>query len=271
MVFHHARGRCATVALVLISCVLIAACDSDGKPVRTAHEAVRLIDSKRLLTCTHLSYRPFEFRQGSRVVGFDVDMIDLIAEELGVRREVVDTPFEGIQSGEALNSRTCDIAAAAMTITPARRQSIAFSTAYFDADQALLVRKRSHVDEFADLEGLKLGVLSGTTGQAYADKHARPAGARLKNYESLTRELRSVGSGQVAAAINDLPVLLDYAKHHADVRVSARFKTAEQYGFGMRKTTSERLRKVVNHVIARARADGTYDRFYRKWFGAKPE
>lgn len=157
MVFHHASGRCATVALVLISCVLIAACDSNGKPVRTAHEAVGLIDSKRLLTCTHLSYRPFEFRQGSRVVGFDVDMIDLIAEELGVRREIVDTPFEGIQSGEALNWRTCDIAAAAMTITPARRQSIAFSTAYFDADQALLVRKRSHVDEFADLEGMKLG------------------------------------------------------------------------------------------------------------------
>ena len=99
-------------------------------------------------------------------------MVDLVAKKLGVEQEIVDTPFEGIQSGEDLNARKCDIAAAAMTITPEREEKIAFSAPYFDADQALLVKKDSGIKSLEDLQGKTLGVQSGTTGKMYAEENA---------------------------------------------------------------------------------------------------
>jgi polar amino acid transport system substrate-binding protein len=269
-VFESHDRRVGAFALALLSCLLICACGGGEESAGTSESGVELVDSGRLTTCTHLPYRPFQFQQRGRIVGFDVDMIDLVAKEIGVRQEIIDTPFEGIQSGEDLNARKCDLAAAAMTITPARQKKIAFSAPYFNADQALLVRKGSGIGSLDDLRGKTLGVQSGTTGKMYAEKRTASAGLQLKDYEDLALQLSSVKSGQIPAAINDIPVLLDYARQNDDVEVAAQFETTEQYGFGMRKQTSQALEKVVNRVIERAKSDGTYDRLYEKWFGVKP-
>ena len=269
---HINRTRPLAAGLAIVAAMLVfGACgeDDDGGG-GGGDSGPDLVNSGQLTTCTHLPYRPFQFEQGGKIVGFDVDMIDLVAKRLGVEQEIVDTPFEGIQSGEDLNARKCDIAAAAMTITPEREEKIAFSDPYFDANQALLVKKGSGIKTFDDLEGKTLGVQSGTTGKMYAEENAAPAGAELKDYEDLALLVSSVKSGQIPAAINDIPVLLDYAKENPDTEVTATFETGEQYGFATKKGTSQELLKVVNDVIAKAQADGTYDRLYEKWFGTKP-
>jgi len=266
---HRARLAGAAIFAVLV----LASCGGDDEtpagPEGAASD-VDLVSEGALTTCTHLPYRPFQFEQGGKIVGFDVDLVDLVAKELGVKQEIVDTPFEGIQSGEDLNSRKCDIAAAAMTITPEREEKIAFSDPYFDANQALLVNKESGVKSLDDLSGKTLGVQSGTTGKMYAEENVKSKGVELKDYEDLALELSSVKSGQIPAAINDIPVLLDYAKSNPEVEVVEQFETGEQYGFGMKKGTSEALQRVVNDVLRKARQDGTYDRIYEKWFGTKP-
>jgi polar amino acid transport system substrate-binding protein len=261
-VFHRAVVALATLTLLLAGC-------GEDDEAGTASGGPDLVNDGELTTCTHLPYRPFQFEQGGKIVGFDVDMIDLVAKEIGVKQAIIDTPFEGIQSGEDLNARKCDIAAAAMTITPERAEKIAFSDPYFDANQALLVKKGSGIKSLEDLEGQTLGVQSGTTGKMYAEENA-PEGVELKDYEDVALELTSVKSGQVPAAINDIPVLLDFAKENPDVEVAAQFETGEQYGFGMKKGTSQELQAVVNRVIQRAKDDGTYERLYEKWFGTKP-
>lgn len=254
-----------TVAALVAATLVLGACGEDDEG---GGSSVDLVDDGKLTTCTHLPYRPFQFEQDGKIVGFDVEMIDLVAKQLGVTQAIVDTPFEGIQTGEDLNARKCDIAAAAMTITPERQEKIDFSAPYFDADQALLVKKGSGIESLEDLQGETLGVQSGTTGKTYAEENAQ--GVELKDYEDVALELTSVKSGQVPAAINDIPVLLDYAKENPDVEVTATFETGEQYGFATKKGTSQELRLVVDDVIAKARADGTYDRLYEKWFGTKP-
>ena len=98
--------------------------------------------------------------------------------------------------------------------------------------------------------GKTLGVQSGTTGKDYATENAK--GAELKDYEDLALELAAVKNGQVDAAVNDIPVLLDFAKQNPDVEVTATFKTGEQYGFGMKKGTSDELKGIVDDVIAKA-------------------
>jgi polar amino acid transport system substrate-binding protein len=268
---HFFRARFLTGCVAVTAAMVLGGCgeDDEGQPAAGGATDVDVVNEGALTTCTHLPYEPFQFERGGKIVGFDVDLVDLVAKELGVKQEIVDTPFEGIQSGEDLNARKCDIAAAAMTITDERAEKIAFSDPYFDANQALLVKKGSGIKSLADLKGKTLGVQSGTTGKMYAEENA--TGAELKDYEDLALELSSVKSGQIPAAINDIPVLLDYVKKNPELEVAAQFETGEQYGFGMKKGTSDELRKVVNDVLAKAKSDGTYDRLYEKWFGTKPE
>ncbi len=104
----------------------------------------------------------------------------------------------------------------------------------------------------------------------YAEENAVPKGVKLKDYEDLALELKAVQTGAVAGAINDIPVLLDFAKKNADVEVATTFETGEKYGFGM-KLGNQALATVVNEVIAQAKQDGTYNRIYRKWFGVEPQ
>ncbi|GAA2644795.1 transporter substrate-binding domain-containing protein [Streptomyces lunalinharesii] len=223
-----------------------------------------LVRPGTLLTCTHLPYAPFQVTRDGKVVGFDVDLVDLVAKDLGATQQIINTPFEGIETGQDFAIRKCDLAAAGMTITPARKKVMDFSAPYFDATQALLVKRGSPLKKLTDLRGKKLGYQKATTGAVYAKAHAQ--GVELVEFEDVGLLLTAVKSGQVAAGINDNGVLLDYVKHNQDTRVAAEFDTGEHYGFGVRKG-NDALRQRIDAVLARAKKDGSYDRIHRKWFG----
>ncbi|MCT2591476.1 transporter substrate-binding domain-containing protein [Streptomyces sp. N2-109] len=229
---------------------------------------ISLVEEGKLTTCTHLPYAPFQMKKGDKVVGFDVDVVDLVAKELDVEQKVVDTPFEGIQTGEDLNASKCDIAAAGMTITDVRKKNLDFSSPYFEATQALIVKKDEDYKSLGDLKGKKLGVQQSTTGAEYAKKEGD--GVETVQFEDLALLLTAVKTGQVDAGINDNGVLYDYVKENKDTKVTAEFDTGEQYGLGVR-TGNDALRKKVNSVLKKAKSDGSYDEIYKKWFGKAPE
>lgn len=230
-----------------------------------------LITPGTLTTCTHLPYAPFQSNDDDgNTVGFDVDMIDLVAEELGVKQAIVDTPFEGIKSGQDLSSGKCDIAAAGMTITPDREKVILFSEPYFDATQALLVRSDESVTSLADLKGKKLGAQSSTTGLDYANAQAAANGYEIVEYQDLASEQQALVTNQIDGAINDLPVWSEFVKEQPDkTKIVAQFDTGEQYGFGM-KLGNTALKSVTDAAINKAKADGTYEQLYTKWIGQAP-
>ncbi|WP_024877094.1 transporter substrate-binding domain-containing protein [Saccharomonospora piscinae] len=235
-----------------------------------AGDEVSLVNDGSLTTCTHLPYKPFQFTEGGETVGFDVELVDLVAEELGVEQEVFDTSFESIESGAALDTGQCDVAAAAMTITDVRSKVMDFSDGYYDANQALLVKQNSDIAELGDLEGKVLGVQLGTTGEEYAEQNQEEFGYEMRQFEDLALLQTAVKTDQVAAGINDNSVLYDFAKSNDDVEVTTEFETGEEYGIAVRKGNGALLSK-VNEVLAAAKEDGRYDEIYEKWFGQKPE
>jgi polar amino acid transport system substrate-binding protein len=248
--------------------VVLAGCGGSSEPAAQGGDGeVQLVNDGQLTTCTHLPYEPFQFQLGDEIVGFDVDMVDLVAQKLGVEQTIIDTPFDTIQSGADLDTGKCDIAAAAMTITETREQNLDFSDPYFEATQALLVPADSGITDASGLAGKKLGVQNGTTGQTYAQENVQ--GAELVVFEDLGLLLTAVQTGTVDAAINDNGPLLDFAKKNPGLEVTTEFDTGEQYGFGVR-TGNTALLEVVNETIAQAKSDGTYDRIYEKWFGQGP-
>ncbi|SFP82289.1 polar amino acid transport system substrate-binding protein [Amycolatopsis arida] len=231
---------------------------------------INLMKPGKLVTCTHLPYPPFQFKQDGKTVGFDVDIVDLVAEDLGVEQEIFDTSFEGIESGASFETGQCDLAAAAITINEERKKVMDFSNGYFDANQALLVRTGSGITGLHDLGGKTLGVQLGTTGEDYATEHKDEHGYEIRQFEDLALMQTAVKTGQVDAAINDNSVLYDFVKQNPDTEVTEEFETGEEYGIAVRKGNGALLAK-INEVLAKAKSDGTYDQIYEKWFGKKPE
>jgi polar amino acid transport system substrate-binding protein len=254
-----------TLAVSAVAALTLSACATGGDRTETESGA-RLVEAGALTVCTHLPYKPFQFTQGGEIVGFDVDMMDLVAEELGVQQKIVNAPFEGIQSGQSLNTGQCDVAAAGMTITEERARVLDFSDPYFNATQALLTRKGSGISGLEDLEGKSLAVQQGTTGEIYAEDNA-PEGVEIRTFEDLALLTTAVKTGQVDAGINDNGVLYDYVQTNPDTEVVTEFDTGEQYGFAVQKDQNDQLLQTINQVLQRAKQGGTYDRIYRKWFG----
>jgi polar amino acid transport system substrate-binding protein len=272
-----ARGRtkasigCMAVALVAASaaCGGSSTSGTSGDAGSGAAAGVELIKPGKLVTCTHLDYPPFQARRGDKIEGFDVDVVDAVAKDLGVTQEILDTSFEGIESGESLSTKQCDVAAAAMSITDVRKTKLDFSESYFEARQALLVKKGASVKDLAALKGKKLGAQLATTGEEYANKNKDANGYDVVQFEDLPLEVTAVQTGQIDAAINDNSVLFDFIKNNADVEVSAEFDTGDNYGIGVAKGNTKLLEK-VNATLARLKKDGEYDKIYEKWIGKKP-
>ncbi|WP_243723050.1 transporter substrate-binding domain-containing protein [Actinomadura sp. 7K507] len=235
-------------------------------------QGVKLIEKGALTSCTHLPYPPFqsEDQKTGKVVGFDVDIIDLVAKKLGVTQKVVDTPFETMKTGSALNAGKCDIQMGGMTITPERRRFMDVSDPYFDATQALLAKKGSGVTSLDDVKSkkLKLGSQAGTTGE----DHVKGKGFDPRSFDNSNAELNGLRTGQVDVIVQDDPVVKGWLKDPANsgLEIVASLDTGEQYGMWMRKDHNPELVEITNRAIAEARADGTYKKIHEKWIGPMP-
>jgi polar amino acid transport system substrate-binding protein len=227
-----------------------------------------LANSSALTVCTSLPYPPFEVDDGSgKIVGFDIDFMDAISKDLGVTTKIVVADFTAIKSGQAMKSKKCDIAAAAMTINAERVQAIEFSNAYYDASQALMVLSSSAVKSADDLKGKALGAQTGTTGLSFAQANAAKYGYTVQEFKQISDEEQALQSGKIDAAIHDQPALNDYFKaQKGKVKIIQNFQTGEQYGFGAAKGNTA-LAAVANYVIAQSFKDGTYKTSYEKWIG----
>ncbi len=262
------RTRVLATTTATAGLLLVAGCSSDdGGGKTTASGGVPLVKSGQLTTCTHLPYPPFQSEIDGKVQGFDVSLIDLVAENLGVKQVIVDTPFENFKTGAFLNSEQCDLAAAGMTITEERKKNVDFSDPYFDATQGVLVDKKSGITSLADVKakGKKLGAQAQTTGEDYV----KAQGFDPVSFESSDAVLNGLRSGQVKAVVIDYPVVQGWLKNKANAdafQVADNINTGEQYGFTVKKGNAK-LVAAINKALADAKADGTYKKLYEKWIG----
>jgi len=165
----------------------------------------------------------------------------------------------------------CDLSAAGMTINEARSKVILFSVPYFDATQAMVVLDASTATTLADLRDKRVAGQTGTTGLAYLKENQAANGYEIVEYADFPSESDSLLTGQVDAAVQDLPVWNQFVSDNAGaVKVAAQFDTGEQYGIGM-KLGNTALKTIVDDAITEAKADGTYNELLTKWGFPVPE
>ena len=223
-----------------------------------------LVSEGTLTVCTDSPYEPFEFEDAdapSGFSGFDIDLVQAVADAEGLGLTVLVTGFDAIQSGTALAAGTCDLAASAMTITEEREGNLDLLEPYFDADQSLL-SSEDGPQALADVTSL--GVQADTTGAAYAAENFDGEITEFPDAAALSTALQA---GNIEAILQDLPVNAEIAKNQEGVTIVETFPTGEQYGFAVAEGNTD-LRDALNDVLADLRDDGTYDSIYAEYFEA---
>jgi polar amino acid transport system substrate-binding protein len=290
MMLFRRLSRTGLLALTILFTVVLAACggaeeeppEAAASPggdspapadpeTAAASSDLGLISEGTLAVCTDSPYQPVEFEEDGEFTGFDVDLMNAVAEGLGVEAEYQVTPFDAIQSGAALNARQCDVAASAMTITEERAENLGFTDPYFDAEQSLLVTE-ANAGTYASLDALggqRIGVQAATTGQRYAEENA-PEGAEIVEYPDSSALFQALQGGEIAAILQDFPVNAFFATQNDTVTVVEQYPTGEQYGFAA-QVDNTGLVEAINEQLASLREDGTYDAIYMEWFGTAPD
>jgi polar amino acid transport system substrate-binding protein len=228
-----------------------------------------VVEAGFLTVCSDVPYPPFEVEDAtaaSGYSGFDIDVMDAIATEIGLQLKVIDSDFDALQSGTVLVANQCDVAASAMTITEERKKNLDFSDPYYDSLQSLLVRADSGITSLADMAGKKLGVQKGTTGKNYATENA-PQGTEIIDLPSDGELWPAIQADQIQGILQDQPVNHEHEVADATYKIVETYNTDEQYGYAFAKGQKLELQAAVNAALQAMRADGRYDTIYAKYFG----
>jgi polar amino acid transport system substrate-binding protein len=256
-----------TAVVIGLSALVLAGCGGGGgKP--SANSDLGLLKAGTLTVCSDVPYPPFEDfdkTSASGFKGFDIDIDQAIADGLKLKLAVEDASFDGIQSGQSLNSGQCDLASSALTITPERKKNLAFSDSYYDSKQSLLVPTGSAIKTIKDLAGKKVGVQQATTGKTYTEKNA-PKTADIVSFPSDAEMYQAIQAGQVDALLQDLPVNLEHTKK-GKFAIAQQYNTDESYGLAMKKGNVG-LVKDVNAQLAKLKSSGEYQKIYDTYFKA---
>ncbi|MCT8327947.1 glutamine ABC transporter substrate-binding protein GlnH [Albidovulum sediminis] len=225
-----------------------------------------IAQAEDLIVATDTAFVPFEFKEGDTYVGFDIDMWDAIATELGVTYELRPMDFAGIIP--ALQTGQVDVALAGITIKPERQEVIDFSDGYYDSGFLLMVPADSTITGGSDLAGKSLAVKTGTSASDYAEANFKDT--ELRKFPNIDNAYLELRAGGVDAAMHDTPNVLYYIATAGDGQVKAvgAQMMAHEYGIGFPKGSE--LTSRVNEALANMKADGRYDAIYEKWFGTKP-
>jgi ABC-type amino acid transport substrate-binding protein len=251
-----------TVALLAIGC-------GDDEDDGAQEQGLSTVESGVLTVGSDIPFPPFEFREGGDLTGFDVELVEEMADRVGLRVKWVDTAFDTIFT--QLAAGRYDMVASATTITEDRKRQVDFTEPYYAAKQAVTVNTEQTPDVQA-LEDLSAGdtvaVQKGTTGEIWARENL-PDGVRLRSFPEAPDTYTTLEAGNVTAVIFDEPSALTEAEKRPALEVVQRLDTGERYGFAVDPRNDELLR-ALNDALAEIKQDGTYQRVYDRFEDLPP-
>ena len=230
-------------------------------------------------------YPPFSMEKEGRIFGLDVDLAHLLGDYLNVKVKFI-RPQRYDQQIPKLLAGESDIIIAAMTRTVERGLLVNFSNAYFEVSQAALVRRNllptgagSYFD-LLEVQGLRLGVKSGTTHEKFA-RQLFPAKA-IKRYPTAAAAAEALIKDEVDAMVADSPFIRVWRNTHVEhyLKITALLEpvTREFYAFAIRPGDQDFL-NWLNLFVDQIRTDGTLELLKYEYFeqitwtakGTKPE
>ena len=167
--------KLTALLLAMLLCMSMVACG--GKK-----DVADNTGKEQLVVATNAAFEPFEYTEGDKYFGIDMEIAALLAEELGMELVINNMDFDAVCL--SVGQHKCDIAMAGLTINEERKEYVNFTDSYYSASQKLIVLSdntefdactdAASVEEILNTLGkdVKIGVQNGTTGQFYVEGDA---------------------------------------------------------------------------------------------------
>lgn len=266
-------GRAAVAGIAVLLTFSLAAC---GEP--TSRDAANKGESKDAVTLkevqdagelkigTEGTYKPFTFHDEDGtgdLTGFDVEVAEAVAKELGVEAKFYETQWDAIFAG--LDSGRFDMIANQVTVNDERKAKYAFSTPYTVSPGVIVVKSDDDsIKSFADLKGKRTA--QSLTSNWY--EMAKAEGAKVEAVEGWAQAITLLKQGRIDATVNDVLTFLDWQKTEADdsIKIAVESDEVAENAFTFRKGGDD-LVAAIDKALADLAADGTLAKISEKYFG----
>ncbi len=249
------------LALILAMTLLViglTGCDPTGKTLDDIKSAGELV------IATSPDFAPFESLDGEKVVGIEIDIMNLVCEELGVKLKIEQVDFDSVLPG--VQAGKYDVGVSGISVTPDREKNTLFTDPYCLAAQAIVVEEGSAIKSKADLTGKKISVQTGTT----AAEFCAGEGYAVSEFTANNDAQMALTTGKVDAwVIDDLTAKAMVDTYNAEnpakkLVILDEAMTTEPYAFAFAKGSDELVAE-INKILNKLVADGTVEEIFEKW------
>ncbi len=244
--------------LLLALAALIAPVLAQAAPVNTLQKGTLAIGMEG-------TYPPFTFKDtAGNLTGFDVDIAKAVAAKMHLKPRFVLTEWSGILAG--LQANKYDVIVNQVGVTPERQKSIAFSAPYAYSRAQIIVKKGSPLKTatLADLKGKRVGV---GLGSNYEQQLRAVGGINVVTYPGAPEYLADLAAGRLDAAYND-QLLVSYLIRKQNLPIVGAGVGSKPAAVAVAlKKDNTALKTAVDKALLQIKADGTYSKISRQWFG----
>jgi len=245
------QNRRTFLARALLACSLTLA---GAAPALAADNVIRI--------ATDATFPPMEFVENGKMTGFDVDLANALAKQMGKTVQWTQIDFKGLIPG-VLSGRF-DMAVSAIYITPERAKVVDFGDSYYAGGLVAMVKKDNNaIKSIDDLAGKNVTVQVGTKSVGFLKTHYPKVHA--VEVEQNEQMFNLVEIGRADAAVTGMPAAYQFARTKGTLKVLPKQLTTEAYGMAVSKNEPQ-LTAALNKALAALKADGTYDKIVHKWF-----
>lgn len=220
---------------------------------------------KELVMGTNAAFPPYEFTdENGEIVGIDAEIAAAIADKLGMKLVIKDMEFDSLIT--AVSTGSVDMVLAGMTVDPEREESVNFSTPYAKGIQVVIVKEDSEIASIDDLEGKKIGVQAGTTGDIYCtDDYGQES---VNQYQNGALAVQALLNGQVDCVVIDNEPAKAYVTANEGLKILETEYADEDYAIAIAKGNTKLLEK-VNKALDELKKEGKLDEIVEKYIPAK--
>ena len=245
--------------------VVLAACSSGA-----GKASYKVANEGYLTMATNAQFPPYEFYEGSKIVGIDAEIAEAIAAKLGLKLRIEDMEFDSII--EAVKNGKADMGLAGMTVNDERKESVDFTTSYATGVQVIIVPEDSKIqsvdDLFAEGSNWTIGVQRNTTGDLYTTWDLEDKGlATIDRYSKGADAVQALKTGKVDCVVIDNEPAKAFVKEVGGLKILETEYVLEDYAAAMSKTNKE-LYTAVNAALEALIKDGTVKKIVDKYIPA---
>ena len=238
------------IPLIVVSAILMTSCSNRDD------DKISLLDKikreGRIFVATNAEFEPFEFVTNKGVEGIDVEISRKVAEKLGVELHIVDGSFTSVML--EIKKKRCGFAAAALSYSEEKEEHVDFSDPYFTTKQAIIVRIDSDIKCAKDLEGKKIGVQIGTTGDSFCTDHVNKC--QVIRFSKPMNAIMGLKAGSLdAVVVDNFPANKFVSANSNALKKLEEPLTTENYVMAIPKGEKE-IKEVINLVIAELKMNG---------------